>query len=102
MGKGEWQANRTVRLWLPADLDCSDVLFVEVSAMTGENTTQPFYLLARAILLAIESGRIDPEQSNSGVSYGERSLRRMSSFGGGASSIRLGPLRAKKLTFGCC
>ena len=79
-----------------------DVLFVEVSAMTGENTTQPFYLLSRAILLAIESGRIDPEQSNSGVSYGERSLRRMSSFGGGSSSIRLGPLRAKKLSLGCC
>ncbi|KAF7846229.1 hypothetical protein BT93_L4804 [Corymbia citriodora subsp. variegata] len=80
----------------------NDVLFVEVSAMTGENITQPFYLLSRAILLAIESGRIDPEQSNSGVSYGERSLRRMSSFGGGSSSIRLGPLRAKKLTLGCC
>lgn len=79
-----------------------DLLFVEVSAMTLENITQPFYLLSRAILLAIESGRIDPERSNSGVSYGERSLRRMSSFGGGSSGIRIGPLRAKKLGQGCC
>lgn len=75
---------------------------MEVSALTGENITQPFYLLSRAILLAIESGRIDPEQANSGVSYGERSLRRMSSFGAGSSSIRIGPIRAKRLTRGCC
>lgn len=80
-----------------------DLLFVEVSALTQENITQPFYLLSRAILLAIESGRIDPERSNTGVSYGERSLRRMSSFGGGSSSsIRLGPLRARRLGKGCC
>ena len=78
-----------------------DLLFVEVSALTGENITQPFYLLSRAILVAIESGRIDPEKTSSGVSYGERSLRRMSSFGG-SSTIRLGPIRAKKLTLGCC
>jgi len=80
----------------------NDLLFVEVSAMTQENITQPFYLLSRAILLAIESGRIDPERSNTGVSYGERSLRRMSSFGGGSSSIHLGPLRARRLGRGCC
>lgn len=70
--------------------------------MTGENVTQPFYLLARAILLAIESGRIDPERSNSGVSYGERSLRRMSSFGERSSTIRLGPLNIGKPKLGCC
>ena len=80
----------------------TDLLFLEVSAMTGENITQPFYLLSRAILLAIENGRIDPEQSNSGVSYGERSLRRMSSFGGGSSTIRIGPIRARRLGAGCC
>ncbi|KAK9894263.1 ras-domain-containing protein [Cystobasidium minutum MCA 4210] len=80
----------------------NDLLFVEASALTGENVTQPFYLLARAILLAIESGRIDPERSNSGVSYGERSLRRMSSFGERSSTIRLGPLQMGRLKLGCC
>jgi Ras-related protein Rab-4B len=82
---------------------CTDLLFVEASALTGENVTQPFYLLARAILLAIESGRIDPEKTNSGVSYGERSLRRMSSFGERNSSIRLGPLHLPdRFKLGCC
>lgn len=81
-----------------------DVIFVETSSLSGENVEQvnspssfslsflthwfihyqqPFILLARAILLAIESGRLDPEKAGSGVSYGERTLRRVSSWGSG-------------------
>lgn len=41
--------------------------------------SQPFILLARAILLAIESGSLDPEKAGSGVSYGDRALRQVSS-----------------------
>jgi Ras-related protein Rab-4B len=54
----------------------------EVSNLTGENTTQPFYLLSRAILVAIENGQIDPSSATSGVSFGERSLQRVNSWSG--------------------
>ncbi|GAA5850428.1 hypothetical protein JCM8547_001872 [Rhodosporidiobolus lusitaniae] len=60
----------------------NNALFVETSSMTGENVDQPFILLARAILLAIESGKIDPDVAGAGVSYGERGLRRVSSWNG--------------------
>ncbi|CEQ39511.1 SPOSA6832_01037, partial [Sporobolomyces salmonicolor] len=52
-------------------------LFVEASSKTGENVEQPFILLARSILLAIESGTLDPDAAGSGVSYGSRELRRL-------------------------
>lgn len=57
------------------------MLFMEASSLSGENVEQPFILLARSILLAIESGKLDPERPGSGVSFGERSLRRVSSWG---------------------
>ena len=47
--------------------------------MTGENVEAPFALAARSILLAIESGKLDPEKAGSGVSYGDRALRRVGS-----------------------
>ncbi|TKY87137.1 hypothetical protein EX895_003814 [Sporisorium graminicola] len=55
------------------------VLFLETSSMTGENVEAPFALAARSILLAIESGKLDPEKAGSGVSYGDRALRRVGS-----------------------
>jgi len=55
------------------------VLFIEGSSLTGENVEAPFLLAARTILLAIEAGTLDPERSGSGVSYGDRALRRPSS-----------------------
>lgn len=39
----------------------------------------PFLLAARSILLSIESGVLDPEKAGSGVSYGDRALRRVTS-----------------------
>ncbi|KAM0791375.1 hypothetical protein ACM66B_005840 [Microbotryomycetes sp. NB124-2] len=72
-----------------------DIIFLETSSLTGENVEQPFILLARSILLAIETGELDPEKAGSGVSYGERALRRVSSWG---SSLKPPPTK----TFGCC
>lgn len=55
------------------------VLFVEASSLSGENVESPFLLAARSILLSIESGVLDPEKAGSGVSYGDRRLRRVNS-----------------------
>jgi len=71
----------------------------------------PFLLVARAILLAIESGTLDPEKTGSGVSYGDRALRRVNSssrlsFGSFTASRRKGgsKLRIKNWVPGsnCC
>ncbi|BGP16364.1 hypothetical protein JCM10213v2_004366, partial [Rhodosporidiobolus nylandii] len=76
----------------------NNALFVETSSRTGENVEQPFILLARAILLAIESGKLDPDRAGSGVSYGERALRRVSSWNGSLSGGGKGGLLSGK----CC
>lgn len=57
----------------------ADVHYIESSSLTGENVEAPFALAARSVLLSIESGMLDPEKPGSGVSYGDRSLRRVSS-----------------------
>lgn len=63
-----------------------DCLFLETSSLTGESVASPFLLLTRSILLSIESGRIDPDRPGSGISYGERALKRVPSWGGGSGS----------------
>ncbi|KAL5495418.1 RAB4B [Sanghuangporus sanghuang] len=67
------------------------VHYIETSSLTGENVEAPFMLAARQILLSIESGELDPEKAGSGVSYGDRALRRVGSssrfsFGSGSST----------------
>lgn len=71
----------------------------------------PFLLAARSILLSIESGVLDPEKTGSGVSYGDRALRRVNSssrlsFGSLSGGRRKGTvkLRVKKWLPGnkCC
>jgi Ras-related protein Rab-4A/Ras-related protein Rab-4B len=57
----------------------NDVHFLEVSSLSGDNVEAPFLLAARSILLSIESGMLDPEKAGSGVSYGDRALRRVTS-----------------------
>jgi len=57
----------------------NDIHFLETSSLTGDNVEAPFLLAARAILLSIESGALDPEKAGSGVSYGDRALRRVNS-----------------------
>jgi len=66
----------------------NECLFIEASSMNGEHVEQAFVLLARSVLLAIESGKLDPEKSGSGVSYGERALRRVSSWGSGLKGTK--------------
>lgn len=56
-----------------------DLHFLETSSLTGDNVESPFLLAARSILLSIESGQLDPEKPGSGVSYGDRGLKRVSS-----------------------
>lgn len=89
--------------------------FREVSSLTGDNVEAPFRIAARQILLLIESGELNPEKAGSGVSYGDRALRRINSssrfsFGSGSaysgqkrSSIKL---KVKKwipgTKGGCC
>ncbi len=66
------------------------VLFLEASSLTGENVETPFHLAARSILLAIDSGKLDPDTPGSGISYGDRSmagLLRGSSGGPGGSRL---------------
>jgi len=57
----------------------NDVHFLEASSLTGDGVEAPFMLAARSILLSIESGSLDPDVSGSGVSYGDRALRRVNS-----------------------
>ncbi|KAF8525152.1 ras-domain-containing protein [Hysterangium stoloniferum] len=71
----------------------NDVHFLETSSLYGDNVEAPFLLAARSILLSIESGVLDPEKAGSGVSYGDRALRRVSnasrlSFGSASASSR--------------
>ena len=116
MGRGEWY----VPMLLPFYPLCfifaliADVHFLEASSLTGENVEAPFLLAARSILLAIESGTLDPEKAGSGVSYGDRALRRVNSsshlsFGSLSGSRRRGSssgFRLKDLIpgvgRGCC
>jgi len=72
----------------------NDVHFVESSSLTGDNVEAPFALAARSVLLAIESGALDPEKPGCGVSYGDRSLRRISS--GSRLSVQLGISEGRK------
>jgi len=78
----------------------NDVHFLEASSLSGENVEAPFLLVARAILLAIESGTLDPEKTGSGVSYGDRALRRVNSssrlsFGSFTASRRKGGSKSR-------
>lgn len=68
------------------------VHFVETSSLSGDNVESPFLLAARAILLSIESGVLDPEKAGSGVSYGDRALRRVNS----SSRLSFGSLSGRK------
>uniref|UniRef100_A0A8H7Y5V3 Ras-domain-containing protein n=1 Tax=Psilocybe cubensis TaxID=181762 RepID=A0A8H7Y5V3_PSICU len=93
----EWaEASR----WAAENGFFADVHFLEASSLTGENVEAPFLLAARAILLAIESGTLDPEKAGSGVSYGDRALRRVNSssrlsFGSLSGARRRGTVKLK-------
>eukprot|EP00123_Amoebidium_parasiticum_P019549 comp26668_c0_seq1/m.47114 comp26668_c0_seq1/g.47114 ORF comp26668_c0_seq1/g.47114 comp26668_c0_seq1/m.47114 type:complete len:214 (-) comp26668_c0_seq1:39-680(-) len=48
------------------------MLFVETSAVTGDNVIEAFLMVTRAILVKIEQGQMDPEQVGSGIHRGNR------------------------------
>jgi len=78
----------------------ADVHFLEASSLSGDNVEAPFLLCARSILLSIESGALDPEKAGSGVSYGDRALRRVNSssrlsFGSLSGGRRRGTVKIK-------
>ena len=68
--------------------------FLEASSLNGDNVEAPFLLAARSILLSIESGTLDPEKAGSGVSYGDRALRRVNS----SSRLSFGSLSGGRRT----
>jgi hypothetical protein len=82
-----------------------EIHFLEASSLTGDNVEAPFMLVARSILLSIESGQLDPEKAGSGVSYGDRALRRINSnsrlsfgsFGSSQATHRRRPTGTVKL-----
>jgi len=93
-------SNPTVRFSSKTDRFPADVHFLEASSLSGDNVEAPFLLCARSILLSIESGALDPEKAGSGVSYGDRALRRVNSssrlsFGSLSGGRRKGSVRVK-------
>ncbi|KAM9168571.1 ras-related protein Rab-4B-like [Mergus octosetaceus] len=48
----------------------NELMFLETSALTGENVEEAFLKCARTILNKIESGELDPERMGSGIQYG--------------------------------
>jgi hypothetical protein len=104
--QADGQRRMVCRISNPVSLSCpcrsalSDVHFLETSSLTGDNVEAPFLLAVRAILLAIESGALDPEKAGSGVSYGDRALRRVNSssrlsFGSLSGNRRKGIVKLK-------
>lgn len=92
--------NFLVLLLSETDRTCTDVHFLEASSLSGDNVEAPFLLCARSILLSIESGALDPEKAGSGVSYGDRALRRVNSsshlsFGSLSGGRRRGSVKVK-------
>ncbi|XP_061637423.1 ras-related protein Rab-4B isoform X2 [Phyllopteryx taeniolatus] len=55
----------------------NELMFLETSALTGENVEEGFLKCARTILNKIDSGELDPERMGSGIQYGDTSLRQL-------------------------
>ncbi|GAB6021767.1 Ras-protein Rab-4B [Chamberlinius hualienensis] len=55
----------------------NDLMFLETSALTGENVEEAFLKCSKSILAKIESGELDPERIGSGIQYGDSTLRRL-------------------------
>lgn len=66
----------------------NELMFLETSALTGENVEEAFLKCARTILNKIESGELDPERMGSGIQYGDASLRQLRQPRGGQPPTR--------------
>jgi len=54
----------------------NELMFLETSAVTGENVEEAFLKCSRSILGKIEAGDLDPERMGSGIQYGNAALRK--------------------------
>ncbi|KAK3531282.1 hypothetical protein QTP70_015182 [Hemibagrus guttatus] len=66
----------------------NELMFLETSALTGENVEEGFLKCARTILNKIESGELDPERMGSGIQYGDASLRQLRQPRGSAAQTK--------------
>uniref|UniRef100_A0A2I3H8J0 RAB4A, member RAS oncogene family n=1 Tax=Nomascus leucogenys TaxID=61853 RepID=A0A2I3H8J0_NOMLE len=57
----------------------NELMFLETSALTGENVEKAFVQCARKILNKIESGELDRERMGSDIQYGDAALRQLRS-----------------------
>lgn len=55
----------------------NELMFLETSALSGDNVEEAFLKCGRSILTKIESGVLDPEKMGSGIQYGDSSLRKL-------------------------
>ena len=55
----------------------NDLIFIECSALSGENVEETFLKCARSILTFIESGQINPDRIGSGIQIGDLSLHQL-------------------------
>ncbi|XP_042153046.1 ras-related protein Rab-4B isoform X1 [Oncorhynchus tshawytscha] len=69
-------------------LTATELMFLETSALTGENVEEAFLKTARTILNKMESGELDPERMGSGIQYGDSSLRQLRQPRGSAAQIK--------------
>lgn len=54
----------------------NDLMFLEASALTGENVEEAFLQCAKSILSKVETGELDPNRLGSGIQHGETAIRR--------------------------
>lgn len=66
----------------------NELMFLETSALTGENVEEAFLKCARSILNKIQAGELDPERMGSGIQYGDASLRQLRQPRGGQPQNR--------------
>ncbi|NXU92699.1 RAB4B protein, partial [Xiphorhynchus elegans] len=55
----------------------NELMFLETSALSGENVEEAFLKCARSILNKIEAGELDPDRMGSGIQFGDSSLRQL-------------------------
>ncbi|EDV21735.1 Ras-related protein Rab-4B [Trichoplax sp. H2] len=57
----------------------NELMFLETSALSGENVEEAFLRCSKNILTRIESGELNPDRVGSGIQYGDGTIRKLSS-----------------------
>jgi len=55
----------------------NELVFLETSALTGENVEEAFLHCSKTILSKIETGELDPNKLGSGIQHGDSALKRL-------------------------